>query len=821
MAGRISWRTAAFLVLLAQALVSTAVVADVRVGKVELYEEEEETGLLLTGDGSLTYRLLSQEEPPRVLVQLPDAAIEESALPETTSKGLVEDLKVHTSEGQPPRLELQLSRVAEASATREGSALAVTLSPTKKAEASSEEEGGEPQPVPEPEPLRPQKESEEDEGPLTLQDFELEEDERGAALILKTSREPREFQSFLLDDPQRLVVDMQDAKLDVGEKRQAQDHPLIERIRFGEGGDHARTVLDLKGQVTHNLEPTPEGLRVSLRPPSTNKDGREVKDVDFTVGPESNVGQVELSLDSTGAEAQVQREEGRVVMDLPKTQLPEDLEKRLQVTDFGTVVESVDLYQREDDVRVVASGKGPLEPTTYQLDDKLVLNVGKRESQEAKKGPEATGEPYEGEKLSLNFQNLEVRQALNILADFADLNIVASDSVGGQLTLRLNDVPWDQALDIILNSQGLGMEREGNVIRVAPQSELQEQAQQELEADQKRRDLVPLQTEILQINYAKAEEVKTLLETQGEGEGGMLSERGSISVDSRTNSLLVRETPEQLRAVRQMVEKLDRPTRQVMIEARIVKVNTSFERQLGVRWGGFHTDTTGVEFPNQMDFSGSLSGAQNAEPDLAVDLPASGVSGGSAGSLGMRLGHIANNTTLDLELSAIEAEGNGKIISSPRVVTSNQQEATIKQGTEIPYQEATSSGATNVSFQEAVLSLGVTPQITPDGSLIMDVEASNDSVAENTAAGPAIDTEEVETKVLVDDGETLVIGGIYAKAERDDETGVPFLRSIPLIGALFRTQTTTTQKDELLIFLTPRVVEDEATGGRQEQLEQD
>ncbi|SCY25218.1 type IV pilus secretin PilQ [Thiohalorhabdus denitrificans] len=818
MAGRISWLTAAFLVFLAQALVSTAAMAEVQVSKVELFEEGEETGLLLTGDGPLTYRLLSQEEPPRVLVQLPDAAIEESALPETASEGLVEELTLHTSEGQPPRLELRLSRVAEASATREGAALAITLAPAKRTNPASAEMEREPEP--EPQPLQARPEPEKDAGPLTLEDFDLKEGAQGASLTLKTSREPRQFQSFQLDDPRRLVVDLQDAKLGVSKNRHPQNHPLIERVRFGQGSDHARTVLDLKGQVTHNLEPAPEGLRVSLRRPSRSQDGREVTDVDFTVGPEPDVGRVELSLDSTGAEAQVQLEEGRVVMDLPKTRLPEELEKRLQVTDFGTVVESVDLYQREDAVRVVASGKGPLEPTTYQLDDKLVLNVGKRVSQEAKKGPEATGEPYQGEKLSLNFQNIEVRQALNILADFADLNMVASDSVGGQLTLRLNDVPWDQALDIILDSQGLGMDRRGNVIRVAPQAELQQQAQQELEAEQKRRELVPLRTEILQINYAKASEVKALLESQGEGEGGMLSRRGSISVDERTNSLLVRETPEQLRAVRQMVEKLDRPTRQVMIEARIVKVNTSFERQMGVRWGGFHTDTTGFEFPNRLDFSGSLSGAQNAEPDLAVDLPAAGVGGGAAGSLGMRLGHIANNTTLDLELSAIEAEGNGKIISSPRVVTSNQQEATIKQGTEIPYQEATSSGATNISFQEAVLSLGVTPQITPDGSLILDVEASNDSVAQNTAAGPAIDTEEVETQVLVDDGETLVIGGIYAKAEREDETGVPFLRKIPLIGALFRSRTTTTQKDELLIFLTPRIVEDKATGGRQVKQDQ-
>ncbi|MFA9459299.1 type IV pilus secretin PilQ [Thiohalorhabdus methylotrophus] len=790
MAWRNLWLPAAILTVLFQALVSTVSAAEVRVSGVELFEEGESTGVLLTGNGALTYRLLSQEEPPRVLVQLPGAEVRPSALPEVTSKGLVRNVKLHTREGQPPRLELLLARAAEAQATREGSALTVTLSPKEGAAADDA-----------------QAESGDAQGPPQLRDYAVSATQDGARLLFKTSHKVRRFQSFQLDGPPRLVLDLYGAASALPRKAYDLDHPLLKRVRFGERDDRTRVVLELKERVTHSVEPTGQGLRLALRRTSAREGFRHVRDVNFTVGPKPDVGQLEVKLDRTGAEARVQREEGRVVLDLPKTRLPERLQKRLVVTDFGTAVKTVDLYQKGDRVRAVLSGSGPLDPTTYQLDGKLVLNVGKKEAEKAKRGLSATGKPYEGEKLSLNFQNIDVRQALNILADFADLNIVASDSVAGQLTLRLQEVPWDQALDLILDSQGLGMVREGNVIRVAPQAELQKQREQKMQAELKKQQLVPLKTEIIQVNYAKAGEIKSLLENQAGGEGkggGMLSQRGNISVDARTNSLLVRETPEQIRAIRKLVEKLDRPTRQVMIEARIVKIDTSYERNLGVRWGGSYTNNSGTN-----TVSGTLAGAQAGTPALALDLPAAGASGGGPASLGMRLGSISNNATLDLELQAIEAEGNGKVISSPRVVTANQQEATIEQGTEIPYQQATSSGATSVSFKKAVLSLAVTPQITPDGRLIMDVNASNDTVGQSTVAGPAIDTEEVETQVLVDDGETVVIGGIYAKSEREDRTGVPLLRKIPLLGWLFRTKSVTSQKNELLIFLTPRIVDEQ------------
>ncbi len=781
--------------LLLQAVAVGASAQATRVENVKVVSQGEITGLLIAADGELEYRVMTQEEPPRVLIQLPGGQLSPDELPEASEYDLIRKLRHHPGNGGPPHLELGLARAVNASASRQGNALRVLLEPRAQATpAANPAAGNADNPA---------------TGPARIQDFSLARNNGESQLELAIEGDPERFQSFQLEEPPRVVVDLYGTGLGLDRAEHKLDHPFVDRLRFGETGDRTRVVLDLRGRVTHAVEPTSQGLRVSLTRPSAEEGVRRVEDVDFTTGSEEDMARLTLDMDRTGAEVQVRREQDRVVMDLPRTELPERLQKRLMVTDFGTVVDTVDLYQRDDSVRVVASGDGPLRPRTYQVEDRLVLDVAKQEPQQAARGPSAVGEPYKGEKLSLNFQDIQVRQALQILAEFADLNIIASESVGGTLTLRLQDVPWDQALDLILDSQGLGMERQGNVIRVAPRSELQQQREQQLKAELQKQQLVPLQTEIVQVNYAKAAEMKSLLESQagggdGPGQAGMLSERGSISVDARTNTLLVRDTPSQIRKIRNLVEELDRPSEQVMIEARIVNINTDYERNLGIRWGGLTGNTNQV--------SGTLAGAQGGTPGLAVDLPAAGAAGGGPATLGARIGGIANDTTLDLELSAIEAEGEGKIISSPRVVTANQQEALIERGTEIPFQEATSSGATNIQFEDAVLSLSVTPQITPDGRLIMDVNATNDTVGQQTPSGPAIDTEEIETQVLVDNGETVVLGGIYNKDERTDETGVPFFRDIPGLGWLFKTKSVTEEKSELLIFLTPRIIEEELGG---------
>jgi type IV pilus assembly protein PilQ len=761
------------------------------VGKIDLRAGEDGPVLAVAADGPLEYRAMSLQEPARLILQLPGADVSNARLPDTPRQGAVADLRLRGAEEGSPRLEVLLDRPMEAGVERSEGGLQVVFSEPGQASRS-------------------------DQAPV-LRDFRLQSPDQGRSrLHLETGGKVERFETFQIGEPPRLVVDLYGTGQDLEGQSFEPDNPLVRRLEVGEQEDRLRLVVHLTEQVSHGVERVSGGLSLTMEAGSAGRSGpRRVQAVDFTVGPKESTGRVELRLDRTGAEVQVQREQNRVVLDLPHTRLTEGLEKRLVVTDFGTVVDTVDLYEKDDRVRVVVRGKENMRPRTYQLDKRLVLDVARGGTQ-GQRGPEALGKPYEGEKLSLNFQNIEVRHALDILADFADLNIIAAQSVDGQLTLRLTEVPWDQALDLILESQGLGMDRQGQVIRVAPQAQLQQQRQAELKAQQQRQQLVPLTTELIQVNYAKAADIQSLLQAQGGGSeggglpgqggggggsGGLLSARGSISVDERTNTLIVRDTPEQIRQVKRMVERLDRPTRQVMIEARIVKVDTGFERNLGVRWGGEYN--SGGVANNENIVSGDLSPS-----GLAVNLPSGGVAGGPAGTLGMRLGTLSDNATLDLELSAIEQDGEGKVISSPRVITANQSQATIEQGTEIPYQQATSSGATSVSFKKAVLSLDVTPQITPDGRVILDVNAHNDSRGADTVAGPTINTEEVTTQVLVDNGETVVIGGIYATTRREDRTRVPILGRIPLLGWLFRGQSMSQEKSELLIFLTPRILEE-------------
>ncbi len=791
------------LAALAQNAALPVSAASIRVKDIELFSRNGATELQMTANGQLTYRVAIDQEDARVRLQLPNAEVPPQSLPNAPSGGLVRDLRRRPSDEGPLQLVLDLSRPAEALVTAEGNGLSLVLKPTAS--------------VPSPPESRTAETAPSATDSAQIRDFSLDRNKGKTRVLVTIEGDLKRFRSFQLADPPRVVVDLFGAQLALDRTEHAVAHPAIERLRFGQKGNRVRMILDLRKRMIPTVRSVDAGLRVALTAPDAQEGMRQVTGIDFTTGPEEGMGRLILQLDRTGIGARVRRGADRVIMDLPRTQLPERFQKRLVVTDFGTVVDTIDLYQKGERARIVATGDGPLRPRTYQVGNRLVLDIAEPRSRLAKRGTGALGKPYEGDKLSLSFQGIQVRQALQILAKFAQINIIASESVGGNLTMRLQDVPWDQALDLILESQGLGMKREGNVVWVAPQAELQKRRQQKLKAKLQKQRLVPLQTEIIQVNYAKASEMKALLESQQggnrrlpgqrdgrpSGQRGMLSERGSVSVDPRTNSLLVRDTPKQIQKVRDLVEKLDKPTRQVRIEARIVSLDTDFERNLGVRWGGLVREGSDT-------IAGSLAGAQGNEPALAVNLPTSPA---PDAALGARIGSLANDATLDLELSAIEAEGKGRVISSPRVVTADQQEATIQQGTEIPFEQATSSGATSISFQEAELSLSVTPQITPEDHLIMEVNAKNDTVGETTPAGPAIDTEEIETQVLVDDGETIVLGGIYTKSERTDETGVPFFRNIPGLGWLFKTKTITDEKRELLIFLTPRIIK-EALGGR-------
>ena len=495
------------------------------------------------------------------------------------------------------------------------------------------------------------------------------------------------------------------------------------------------------------------------------------------------------------------------------------------MTDFGTPVQTVTTTQNGDRVRMVVEPRGNWEHSAYQSDNQFVLEVRpvRVDPNKLTQGP-----GYQGEKLSLNFQNIEVRSLLQVIADFTNFNVVTSDTVTGNLTLRLKDVPWDQALDIILQAKGLGLRKSGNVIWIAPKDELAIKEQAELEASKKKTELEPVRTQGFQLNYTKAEEITKALSAQG-GAGGattrLLSSRGSAIADQRTNQLFVTDVPSKLEEIQALIAKVDIPVRQVLIEARIVEANDSFGKSLGVKLG--FNDQRGVRGgtpgwggnENRVAIGGNLSGVggvtrQGGDASLGnanfVNLPALGQGGNSPATFALSIFGAASNRFLNLEISALEADGKGKIVSSPRIITADQIKAFISQGTKIPFQKATSSGATAVEFIEASLKLEVTPQITPEGNIIMDVKINKDSLGTLTALGREINVKEIKTQVLVENGGTVVIGGIYEQEESNSTSKVPLLGDLPYVGNLFKTNTKTQNRTELLVFLTPKVVTERA-----------
>lgn len=512
-------------------------------------------------------------------------------------------------------------------------------------------------------------------------------------------------------------------------------------------------------------------------------DDAKISDINFQRG-EGGEGNVVITLRSSDVPMNLAEKNGRLELFFPKVNLPESLKHRFDVVDFATPVKFVDVIEFDDNALIVIEPEGEYDYLTWQAGNKLTISVQPLTKEELETS-EHEQEGYEGEKLSLNFQDIEVRSVLQLIADFKDLNLVASDSVVGSVTLRLNNVPWSHALDIVLKSKGLDKRLSNNVLTVAPVEELAARESQELEALQRVNEFAPLVSQILQINYAGADEVASVL-LGGKG-NRTLSKRGSVQVVERTNSLLIQETQVKLDAMLDLVKDIDVPVKQVQIEARIVTADSTFEQSLGVKWTG----TVGQESD------------KHKVDDLFIDLGAAG------SSTGFTWGFVTDNTNLTLELSALEADGGGEVISQPKIVTSDKQTAIIKNGTEIPYQEASSSGATSTAFKEAVLSLEVTPQITPDGRVIMDIKVTNDSVKSSpNGSVPSIDKNEVQTKVLVNDGETLVIGGIFNNIMTQSSSKVPLLGDLPVLGKLFSRTTNTRIKKEVLIFITPKIISD-------------
>ncbi|KHK54046.1 secretin [Ralstonia sp. A12] len=634
---------------------------------------------------------------------------------------------------------------------------------------------------------------------------------------------------FSTQQPARIAIDFFGASFAQGRVNYQYGGKLLRSANVVQIGDRTRVVLDLarqtqyKSEVRGNqyvltLEAAPVAAAVaaptfSAPAPVAGAQRPAVRNVDFRRGDDL-AGRVVVDLSTANSAINIAQQGQNLVVDFVGATLPQSLRRRYDVSDFGTPVQAMRATDNGTGARLIIEPRGNWQYSSYQTDTQFVVEV-----RPTKEDPNKliSGPGYRGERLSLNFQNIDVRSLLQVFADFTNLNIVTSDSVTGTLSLRLKDVPWDQALQIVLDSKGLASRRNGNVLWVAPRGELATKEKAELESQQQVTELEPLRSQVFRLNYQRADDVRNMLMGTGAGAGAVggttsriLSKRGSLTSDGRTNQLFVSDIPSKLEEVQAFLQKIDIPVRQVVIEARIVEATDSFSRNLGAKLG-FTAKNNGASVSNTYgNVTAPITGG-TVDNTPAISFPAAPINGANAASLAVSLFNAGAGRFLALELSALEADGQGKIISSPRIVTADNIKALIEQGTEIPYQSATSSGATSVSFKKANLKLEVTPKITPDGNIFMDVDVTKDSpnTSLSTPGGIAIDTKHVQTQVLIENGGTVVIGGIYTQNESNSVSKVPLLGDIPVVGNLFKTTGKINNRTELLVFLTPRVVSDQ------------
>jgi len=650
---------------------------------------------------------------------------------------------------------------------------------------------------------------------------------------------------FAIQTPARIALDFPGVTNGLGRSTVDVNQGNLRSVNVVQAGDRTRVVLNLKQATTYKTQVQGKSLLVSLEPvtitppvaasvpafaENRNRDTLPLKDLDFRRGVD-NSGKVIVDLANNQVGVDIRQQGQTLVVEFMKSTLPEGLRRRLDVSDFGTPVQTVTTFQVGDRVRMVIEPKGAWEHSAYQSDNQFVVEVRQQKVDPSKL---TQGPGYNGEKLSLNFQNIEVRSLLQVIADFTNFNVITSDSVSGAVTLRLKDVPWDQALDIILQAKGLGMRKTGNVLWIAPKEEITAKEKLELESRVAIQNLEPLRTQAFQLNYTKSTDVALQLRgvAVGVAAGGagtrILSDRGSVIAEARTNQLFVTDIASKLDQIQQLISKLDIAVRQVLIEARIVEATDTFGKSLGVKLGatngsaatlGTNAGSYGLSGNTRATFGTSYNNvtASNGSSGVAVDttgnfvnLPASGQNGYNAAAFAVSIFNSAANRFLNLEISALEADGKGKLVSSPRVVTADQAKALIEQGTELPYQVATSSGATSIAFRKANLKLEVTPQITPEGNIILDLDVNKDSVGQSTSAGFAIDTKHIQTKVLVENGGTVVIGGIFTLDEEDSVNKVPVLGDLPGLGVLFKNTSRSVTKKEMLVFITPKMISDRA-----------
>ena len=654
---------------------------------------------------------------------------------------------------------------------------------------------------------------------------------------------------FKADNPPRIWFDFEGTANDTGKTTQEVGVGDVRSASVVQWGERTRVVFNLGRAMNYaqtvegdtvivtmgsNAAPvtavTSSGALVAR--PAVTTVRQDLQNIDFRRGT-GGEGRIVISLPNNQMTVDARQQGKTIVVNFLKAGLPETLRRRLDVSDFGTPVQTITTTADGDNVRMVIEPdpKGLWEHSVYQSDTQLVIEVKPIKEQPNKLVQGTQG--YRGEKISFNFQDVDLRAVLGIIADESNLNIIASESVNGKLTLKVKDIPWDQALDVVMQVKGLDMRKNGTVVWIAPKDELLTKEKLELEQKAQIAELEPLKTESFQLNYEKADAFRTVFGVDSSGGGGgknrLLSPRGSAQIDPRTNQLFITDIPSKLEEIRALIAKVDVATRQVQIEARIVEANDNFSRNLGAQLGvtdlrNARGGTAGYEIGggNSVSVTGTMQGVQAQTGQIPssdstgllnqfVDLPATSINGFNPTSVGVSLFNAAANRFLNLELSALEADGKGKVVSSPRVVTEDSMKALIEQGTQIPYNSSTSSGATAVSFINANLSLAVTPQITPDGNIILDVEVHNDSVGIQTTAGLAINTKHVKTQALVENGGTIVLGGIFTQDVEDDVTKTPFLGDIPIIGNLFKNTSKSDSRTELLVFITPKIISDKLT----------
>ena len=627
---------------------------------------------------------------------------------------------------------------------------------------------------------------------------------------------------FTINTPPRIAFDFTNTTNGMGKSTQDFSEGDLRSANIVQAGSRTRLVVNLNQMLGYDAKIDGKTLLINLHGKPTEiaattstsrfaeaKQGsekHELRDIDFRRG-KNGEGRIQVDLSDPGVGIDIRQQGTTLIVDFLKTNLPRNLQRKLDVADFATPVLDLDTFVQGDNVRMVIEPHGLWEHAAYQTDNKFIVEVKPVVDDPNKLKGGKLG--YSGEKLTLNFQKIDVREALNVIADFIDTNMVISDTVKGELTLRLKDVPWDQAFDIILQSRGLDMRKNGNVIQVAPREEIAAKEKIDLTSRQEIADLEELRTESFLISYQKGDALAAILSSDKQR---ILSKRGSAVVDARTNTLFVQDTPTHLEEARKLIKQIDVPVRQVMIEARVVEASDKFGKNLGVRLGYVSNDAFSVGNSTKLFgnigantvTSGPLAGTTMPANTPNVNLP----SAGTAGAFSMLLFNSSLSKLLSVELTALETDSQGKVISSPRVVTSDQTEATIATGTEVPYQQASSSGATNVAFKAATLSLSVKPQITPDDHVIMDIKVNKDSVGTLYAGVPSIDTNKVTTQVLVENGGTVVIGGVYAQQLSDGVDKVPLLGDIPVLGYFFRSSSKINNKSELLVFITPKIIKD-------------